>query len=427
MLSLLFGATIFFGGVVAIIFIDAFWGLVASSCFVHIAPLQVHIHMFRVVLVLSLLTIVTYSFGNKYSNKFAFRPAEFWLMVLMLLGMALSSVNAYDKAATWDKVFTFAKMILFFLLLVNIIDNRRKLYWWINGLLLSAAWMVYRCWDLRGTTGARFENVDGGIIGDSNQFAAALLLMLPLSIARAMQKDEKPWIRICAVSGAFGIIMSIIITVSRGAFLGLIALALSYPFFFKSYRKRILTILIVLSIAIAPFIPTYYIERTAMIFSDKAIESDESAKSRFTSWELSFELFKEHPLVGIGMHNFGYYMGHRHEGRQWGVRGHVAHSIWMQALAEGGGMVFVPFVSMLIFFYLRIEKAKKLAINEKDSIEICSLQAGFVSFLVAATFVNRLFYEPIYWWCGMASIYLRLAEINNKETIFSIATKGKTT
>lgn len=411
MLSFLLGLGIFLGGLFAAIFIDSFWGLVAASCFVHISPLQVHIASFRPVLILSLVTLLSYLFSEKYTNKFSYKPLEFWLMLLMLCGMMLSSRNAYDSQATWDAVIVFAKFVLFFLLLINMLDNRDKLKWWINGLLLSAGWLVYRCWDLRGTTGARFENVDGGVVNDSNQYAAALILLLPLAVARAMQTEEVWWVRVGAAIGAFGMVMSIIITVSRGAFLGLAVSFVMFLLYFQPYRKKIILFALLLSLAVAPFVPQYYINRTKTVFSSEDVEEDSSAQSRLTSWGLAYELWKQHPLFGVGMNNFGYYMGYRYEGRAWGERGHVAHSLWLQTMGEGGLVVAVPFLGLLFLFFYRMRKTKKQCNDGAIYIDISALQVGFVGFLVAATFVNRLFYEPIFWWCGMGAIHARLLSL----------------
>lgn len=408
MLSFLFGIGIFLGGLFAALFFDSFWGLIAASCFVHIAPLQVHVTFVRPVFILVFVTLITYLFSRKYPNKFDYRPVESWFMLAILIGMMLGSSNAYNPQASRDAVFVFAKFTLFFLLFINIVDSRQKLRWWINGLLLSAAWLVYRCWDLRGTTGARFENVDGGVIGDSNQFAAALILLLPLTVSKAMQSREVWWVRVGAAIGAFGIIMSIIITTSRGAFLGLLASFIMFLVYFREYRKKIILFSLLLSLAVAPFVPQYYINRTMSVFSSEDVEEDSSAQSRLTSWSLAYDLWKKHPVVGVGMNNFGYYMGYSVEGHSWGERGHVAHSIWMQALADGGLVVATPFVSLLLLFFYRLRQAKKQCKDSEIYIDISALQVGFVGFLVAATFVNRLFYEPIYWWCGMGAIHSRL-------------------
>jgi probable O-glycosylation ligase (exosortase A-associated) len=408
MLSYLFGLLIFFCGIFGIFFFDAFWGIVAAACFVHITPMQLHIEAFRPALVLSLLTLCFYIAGQKYKTKFNFKPVEFWMMSIMLLGLIFGLMNAYDKKATWEDITIFFKITVFFLLMINLIDDRRKLKWFIDVMLLSAAWLVYRCWDLRGTTGARFENIDGGIIQDSNQYAAALLLLLPLAIGRAMQKSQNLWIRLGAAVGAFGIIMSIIITVSRGAFLGLIASGCAFFYFYTEHRKRMLALIIVLFFVITPFVPEFYRDRTAAIFSSENVSSDASATSRMTSWSLALELWQEHPFFGIGGSNFGYYMGYRKEDKQWGERGHVAHSVWFQALSEGGIFVTLPFLAMIGIFFYKTQKTKSMCLKSDISINISSLQVGMIGFLVSATFVNRLFYEPIYWWCGLAAIHMRL-------------------
>jgi len=120
------------------------------------------------------------------------------------------------------------------------------------------------------------------------------------------------------------------------------------------------------------------------------------------------------------MKNFGYYMGYRVEGLDWGVRGHEAHSLWFEILAQGGLVVSVPFLLMLFFFFYRTTtiSRKYAASSYQDFAEdIYVLQIGMLGFLVCATFLNRLMYEPIYWWCALAVAHGRVQkEILKKDS-----------
>jgi len=318
--------------------------------------------------------------------------------------MILSGMQAYDGAAAWNGqgrgINLFIKYIIFYLLVVNIIDTRWKFDWFINAQLLSAAWMVYKCWDLRGTTGARFEYINGGIVMDSNQFAAGLILLLPLVAVKVFKKGYIA-VRVGAAFGAFGILMSIIITTSRGGFLGITALCCSFVVLFRKSRVKIIFFLLAIGISVSPFVPEFYIDRISTIFvSSDEIGPEKAGLSRLSSWALAIDLWKERPILGVGLNNFGYYMGLK-EGKTWGERGHVVHSIWLQPLAEGGIVLWVPFMAFLMLFYYRTSKIKKAVKGSELEVDISALQAGMFGFLVSATFVDRLFYEPIYWWSAL--------------------------
>ena len=402
MFSTLFGIVLALAGVIGPLFYDPFWGLAIFSCFTHITPMQLHIEYFRVPLVLSLISILSYTLGRKYESKFQRWPLEFWLLLIMVGGMVVSGMHAYDIDAAWNGngISLFFKFIIFYLLLVNIINSRWKFDWFINAQILSAAWMVYKCWDLRGTTGARFENVNGGIVNDGNQYAAALILLLPIVAAKVFKKGYLA-VRIGAALGVFGMLMSIIITTSRGGFLGITALCCSFVVLFRKARIKLIFFLLAIGIAVSPFVPEFYVERISTIFvSGDEGELEKTSSGRLNSWALAVDLWKEQPILGVGLNNFGYYMAVK-EGKTWGERGHVVHSIWLQPLAEGGVVVFGPFMILLILFFYRTNKIKKAVRGSELEIDISALQVGMFGFLVSATFVDRLFYEPIYWWSAL--------------------------
>lgn len=424
MFSLLFGLALIIFGFFATLFIDPFWGLVVFAAFTHITPQQLsqeYIVPLRAPFFLSIAVLICYCYAvsSKYPQKLRNWPAEFWMMLIILIGMAIGSHNAFDGEAAWDATFAFSKFVIFFLLFVNIIDSIPKLTWFHNSLILSSAWLVYKCWDLRGTTGSRFENRGGGIVEDSNMFAAALVLMLPIVVCRIFKGPV--WSRIGAATGAFGMIMSIVISGSRGGFLGLAGSGMAFMIIFKEHRKRVLILLLIIGLAAAGFISEDYQERILGI--SEASQSDASSQSRLDAWKQAVAVFIENPIWGCGMANFGYYFGHLAENKEWGQKGHVCHSLWMEALSEGGLLVFAPLIIMLVLFFFRTTRAKRafaLKLNADVSLDISALQVGLVGFLITATFLNRLMYEPIYWWCAMAAAYSRILHEDNQRQSVSL-------
>jgi O-antigen ligase len=74
-------------------------------------------------------------------------------------------------------------------------------------------------------------------------------------------------------------------------------------------------------------------------------------KNRLDYWSASINMFKDHPIFGVGIDRFGEYY------RQYAVQNQVvqgqitdnAHSVYLQILATGGLITFVPYLALLIF------------------------------------------------------------------------------
>lgn len=410
MLKFLFGLFLIGYGFVRAIFSDPVWGLYLFAALAHIRLTQLgesYALPLRIPIIIALVTLVIYFFHSSYEKKFSKWPLETWLLGLMVLGMCASSSQAvYNSELSWSYTYDYLKYLVFFVILVQMLDAKWKVEWFHRVFILSAAWLVYRCWDLRGTTGARFENRGGGYVEDANHFAAALVFLLPFVFQKVLHKDKR--IALGAVILCFGMVMSVFISGSRGGFLGLAALFALFFVIYKEHRKKFVVVGTGLAIAGFLFMNPFQKERILSIFYyQQGGEIDASANLRIEYWALSWELFKNNPLLGIGLGNFPYYSGERVEGLPAGVPGHVAHSLWFEILAEGGVVLFVPFVLLLLCFAFRCKRiiGKYGKGHQEDKIYIYTLLAAMGGFLICATFLNRIVYEPMYWVFGLAAAH----------------------
>jgi O-antigen ligase len=75
-------------------------------------------------------------------------------------------------------------------------------------------------------------------------------------------------------------------------------------------------------------------------------------RNRLDYWNASINMFKDHPIFGVGIDRFGEYY------RQYAVQNQIvqgqitdnAHSVYMQILATGGLITFIPY--LLVIFYI---------------------------------------------------------------------------
>ena len=401
MFKFVFGLLLIGAGTYRTVFHDPVWGLYLFAAFSHIRIEQLgeeYAFPSRIPLFVACMTFVVYVFSTNYEHKFRKWPAEVWLFGIMVLGMCISSATAqFDSESSWTFTFDYIKYWVFFILLVQMVDSDKKVEWFHWIMILSSAWLVYRCWDLRGTTGPRFENSNGGNIGDANHYAAALVLLFPFVYQKTLSRDRR--VALGAAILCFGMIMAVLISGSRGGLLGLGALVVLIMLGFPTQRWKIMASVIVLGVVALSLLSENQLERFSTIIEAADEEQrDTSAQFRIELWKLALTLFFQNPL-GIAPGEFMYYSGYMLEGRAYGTPGHVTHSLWFEMLSRGA-LVFIPFMLMLVRFFrksLHLVRRYGQAGEHEMAMYVKVPMIGLGAFLVPATFLDRSVYEPIYW------------------------------
>lgn len=425
MIKFLFGIILIASGFYRTIFVDPVWGLYLFAALTHIRLTQLAENIplpLNIPMVIALVSLFFYLVSPNYNKKFTRWPLEVWLLGTMVAGMAISSFFAhYNPALSWDRTFDYFKYWVFFVLFIQMVDSLEKIEWFHRTLILSAAWLVYRCWDLRGSTGFRFENIGGDVVSDANHFSAALVLLFPFVFKKTLSSDRR--VAIGAMIGCFGMLMAVFIAVSRGGFLGFVALFILILIHFKALRKKVLVSSVIILAAVLFFSNSDQKERLFGVTKAADAETrDESSQGRIDYWKLSWDLFLNHKLTGVGVANFPYYSGPALEKQEDGKTGHVAHSLWFEILAEGGLLVSVPFFIMLVRFFTKtgklLKQIKLHGTGKEHELYIIALRISLGAFLVSATFINRLIYEPIYWCIALGVLHeILLKDIFAKQAL----------
>ena len=422
MFKLIFGLILIGGGFLQALFADPVWGLYLFAALTHIRLEQLGENFtlpLRIPIVIASVTIVMYVFSSKYASKFSKWPLEVWLFGIMVLGMCLGADSAkFDPQMSWGLATDYLKYWIFFILFVQMIDSIKKVeqFHWV--MILSAAWLVYRCWDLRGTTGPRFENLGGGSVSDANHFAAALVLLFPFVFQKVFASDRK--VALGAAILCFGVIMGIIISGSRGGFLGIGALAALILFSYRGQRWKIFGLLAIVGLVALAFVSEYQMERFESIF--EAVDPgqrDRSIQLRLEFWGLAVQLFRENPILGIAPGEFAYYSGFLVEGHHYGVPGHVTHSLWFEMLTQGL-VVVVPFLIMIMRFFWKswyLVRQYRAAGEHEAASYVLTPMLALAAFFVPATFLDRSVYEPIYWCIGLGIAHRYIFEKRAQEVV----------
>jgi O-antigen ligase len=248
----------------------------------------------------------------------------------------------------------------------------------------------------------------GSSIGNSNDLAAQLLMVLPFLLFIALDPKRHLIFRI-AVMGPISYGLWVILgTASRGALLALIAtilVALSRG----SMRQRIALLVggLTLPIIILLALPQGTLNRLETLFGKQDAEADASAASRSYLFGQSVKFTFEHPIFGVGPDQFSNHEGHTRvlEGKvgSW----HATHCTWTQVSSECG-------IPALIFYILGLGSASLLvsrahrAARVEGNVEManacfCYLLA-MTGLIVAMTFLASAYrlYFPVLIGLGIA-------------------------
>src|SRR5262249_42812371 len=218
---------------------------------------------------------------------------------------------------------------LIFLLMVNLIDNRRRLDSIMKLVVIAGTMIaVFAINDFvsgnfatkNRQIGIRIAGIVGGVFGNPNDLATSLDLLIPISVALALTRKgaARVFYFICAGVLSIGVIS----TFSRGGFLGLVVIG-GVLLWKLGRRRRGLAVGIFTGLLLLFLLARSYSGRMFTIV-DTDSDTTGSAQARIDLLERAASLAVMHPLLGIGIGNFHIYSIHEQR----------AHNSYLEISAE---------------------------------------------------------------------------------------------
>lgn len=243
--------------------------------------------------------------------------------------------------------------------------------------------------------GAGADRRVGGPIGDPNDFAFFLLPAIALGLAtRGVGRRRWPWdlATVLIVVAVFG-------TLSRGALLGLVAMAvLAVAAQMVRLRMAVGIGLVVAGVvlailAVAPGLVTTSLEQ-------KGVVAGQNVSERLDLWAAAGRMTLEHPVVGLGPGAFSEHHDEYVSGLPEDVNHplDVAHNTWLEISSELGLLGLVTFVALLAVAFWTAWSAWR---RRRDPLA-AGVAVALVGTAVAATFVTEQYYLPLWLLCGLA-------------------------
>jgi O-antigen ligase len=336
---------------------------------------------------------------------------KYFLALVILLGVsgALARNPGYGLSVFKSYIIS----LMLYVSLITFIDNYKKL-----SIVIS---IFIFCNILIGFLGIN----DGGLVrsvpalADENDFSLLMNILIPFAYFRAIENKNKKK-KIFYYGLMFLFVSAVVVSFSRGGFVGLVAVLLYC--FIKSTKKLKLTLAaIIITVSAMPFIPNAYIDEIRTIQQGT---EESTASSRIYLWTVSLKMFADHPIIGVGPLNSGIWMTHydRTEKGQYNW-GRALHSVYFTLLSELG--LAGLFIYLLLFFTCQRDKRFVIELD-RDKHKIVSdgnvspekttplfrqltdsrllaysLTGGLIGYLVSGIFLSVLYYR----WFEMLMTY----------------------
>jgi probable O-glycosylation ligase (exosortase A-associated) len=349
-------------------------------------------------------------------GRLSLRLREVNLLLLLALIGLLGVPFAINRAEAWESFVQFLKIVLMFVVMVNVIRTEGRLKALIF-VALSSACLVsvgalrdYRLGQLK-MNGERVTGIIGGMFGNPNDMALYLVMMIPLAfslllIARGLTRK--------IIYGIFILVMiaANLVTFSRGGFFGLVCVlgVLAWKIG-RRHRLSVLVVSLLAGVSLFFLLPSGLVERFAAMFGLASNQS--AADSAISRWELLLRSLGQtvrHPLLGLGMSNFHIVSIHEQ----------VSHNAYTQVSSEMGIIAFILYVMFMIIPLRRLRQIERetLAARHNSHFYYLSvgLQASLIGYMVSSFFVSVAYLYYLYYPVGFAiCLYLMYQTSQAKE------------
>lgn len=239
---------------------------------------------------------------------------------------------------------------------------------------------------------------------------------------------EKRWIRILSNLTLVSFFWTLLLTFSRGAWLGFfIAGLIVIPAVYRHYRfnRKIITSISLLIIAGLCFVAIYsslLLTRTGI--GEESIEL-RSIADRIVYSQIAQDIIEENTFVGIGAGNFPWYASYYlHNFTDYDLQGDHVHNIYLEIWSELGLVGLLLFVSMTLLGLF-------VAWRQLASVSVPMTQIGWIGAVIALTVIGFVDHYPLtmihaqtMWW-GILALAVHPLEAKTNVAVLADQSSGQ--
>jgi len=263
----------------------------------------------------------------------------------------------------------------------------------------------------------------GSFLTDENDLALAMGMAIPFAYFLIQSPRAGALFRAGCVLALALMVGAIVVSGSRGGFLGMVAVAMGIVYFSRNRLRNFILVALAAGVALL-VVPAGYKQEVQSI---QNIE-DATRNERLYSWGLAWDMFVDNPL-GVGAGNFPFRVG-EYEARAGSgydpvqmrsISGRAAHSLYFTLIPELGIAGIVAFTVMAVGVARRAREATEAIEAKPDAtpmeLELAllgrAMRVSLVGFLISGAFVTVLYY-PHFWYLLGFAIALRVAVVGER-------------
>jgi putative inorganic carbon (HCO3(-)) transporter len=205
---------------------------------------------------------------------------------------------------------TFVKVLLIFVLMVNTVTTVERLHRFMTVVVVATGYLATRAvFDYaRGfnlVENGRVQGAVGGMFQNPNDLALNMVAVLPLAVLVALRARTTAG-RLGAAFLGLMMVGSIMVSYSRGGFVGLAVMIVILGIQLARRRPAVVAAAAVGLLLTLPFAPASYWERVSSI-TDDSLDATGSREARRILLREAWGTFLEFPLHGVGAGQFQNY------------------------------------------------------------------------------------------------------------------------
>jgi len=337
----------------------------------------------KITTILAMWSLFTSVGRTKRSLKDLPREATLLLAMigLLYLGGFLSPVwkgGAVSHTIDFSKVYI--AWVLVFLLITTFDRLRRVIFIQILSVVIVCAVAL-----VKGHSTPRLDGVLGGIYGNPNDLAFAVVLSMPFALA-FMVTARKTGVKAFWLFGMLVMAVALFRTASRAGFVDLVIAGsvTLYHFAVKGRRLYLLVAAALLGVVVMGGFGGKLFDRFAALSGKSATDQSayESYEDRMYLMGRALDGIEHYPILGIGARNFETYS----------LIWHEVHMTYLQIAVEGG----IPVLVIYLMFFGRAFKNLKILRQTKNLdpdivLFVGALHSSLIGFAVGACFAPEAY------------------------------------
>lgn len=365
------------------ILIEPLIGVLVYIAFLYIRPMDlmdIPIPLMKILAITTLVSWIIHVIIRRQRN-FVRAPQNF--LIVAFLALIIISQRTYVGGMIDELTGDFARIVVIYFLIINLINTEKRLIMAIWVLMLSTLWIsLHGILLSKGviigqaglSQGTRVTST--GIFADPNDLAQAIVVVVPYVFGLFFYEKRILTKLILVIMGAI-MLYAFLLTGSRGGFIGfavvMFLLLKSKVGMVMGSAMGIIALMGLLVVA-----PSHTVERmkTASPYED-------TGAARIELWYEGWQMFLSNPIMGVGKDMY-YELTETHL---------VAHNSFIHVAAELGLPGLFLWIGLFYFSFKALYRSLKLHkvenIISRESALSNSLMISMIGFVATALFLSR--------------------------------------